>query len=108
MDVHAQAKRQCCAADTALGFAKGVLMIFAPQLGDDTDRPLRRDQGRSPSPQAPQISHELCEAILNSLSRDDRLRHDYVRRRWHGLIAAAPRAGAAGDARAVAASLMAR
>jgi hypothetical protein len=100
MDVQARAKRQCCAADTALGFAKGVPMIFAPQLGDDTDRPTRRDQGRSPPPQAPQISHELCEAILNTLSRDDRLRHDYVRRRWHGLIGVAPKPGSAGDTRA--------
>lgn len=31
-------------------------------------------------------SRELCEAILNALGRDDRLRRDYVRRRWCGLI----------------------
>jgi hypothetical protein len=103
-----QRKRQCCAADTAPGFAKGAPMIFAPQFGDDTDRRRRRDQGRRPAPQTPQISHELCDAILNALSRDDRLRHDYVRRRWHGLIEVAPKAGCAGDARAVAGRMMAR
>ena len=118
MDVHAQAKRQCCAADTAPGFAKGVLMNFALQLGDDTDRPATvphvgnegrpRLQGRYQGREAPQISAELCEAIFNTLSRDDRLRHDYVRRRWHGLIGVAPKAGSTGDARAVAGRMMAR
>ena len=29
---------------------------------------------------------ELCDAILNALGRDERLRRDYVRRRWRGLI----------------------
>jgi hypothetical protein len=31
------------------------------------------------------ISRDLGETILNALSRDDRLRWAYVRRRWQGL-----------------------
>ena len=42
-------------------------------------------------------TQELCDAILNALGRDERLRRDYLRRRWRGLIveAGAIRAAAA-------------
>jgi len=30
------------------------------------------------------LSRDLADTILNALSRDDNLRREYVRRRWHG------------------------
>jgi hypothetical protein len=51
---------------------------------------LRRPAPRHDEEKGPQAgrraSQELCAAILNALGRDERLRRDYVRRRWCGLI----------------------
>jgi hypothetical protein len=30
-------------------------------------------------------SHEFCDVIVNTLGRDHRLRHTYLRKRWQGL-----------------------
>jgi hypothetical protein len=34
---------------------------------------------------APERPRELCEMILAALGRDDKLRWDFLRRRWQGL-----------------------
>jgi len=52
----------------------------------DVEQPApRHDEERGPRA-GRRASPELCEAILNALGRDERLRRDYVRRRWCGLI----------------------
>ena len=39
----------------------------------------RTDAQRRPSP-------ALCDVMLKSLTRDNRLRRQYVQRRWQGLV----------------------
>jgi len=51
---------------------------------------VRRPAQRSADEKAPdadnRATQKLCQDILNALGRDERLRRDYVRRRWCGLI----------------------
>src|SRR5262245_4460194 len=75
---------------------KALLMTFTHQLRDDTARLAHAGAVRRVPEEGPRVSHELCEAILNALTRDDRLRRDYVHRRWLGLIGQAQTANVAG------------
>jgi hypothetical protein len=61
-------------------------MTFAPQSHDATDQSAYLGGEANGAPEGRRFSLELCEAILNALGRDDRLRREYLRRRWHGLI----------------------
>jgi len=63
-------------------------MTFARQPDDATDQSqhLGGEENAAHVGVGRRISPELCEAILNALGRDERLRRQYVRRRWHGLI----------------------
>jgi hypothetical protein len=64
-------------------------MTFLPQPRDATGRRALLDDAPPLLIDRRGVSEDLCEAILKSLGRDDRLRREYVRLRWHGLIAAA-------------------
>jgi hypothetical protein len=61
-------------------------MTFARQPHEATE--LSQDLGGEDNgaPERRRFSPKLCEAILNALGRDERLRREYVRRRWHGLL----------------------
>jgi len=61
-------------------------MTFARQPHDATDQATHLGCEENGGHGGRRFSPELCEAILNALGRDDRLRREYVRRRWHGLI----------------------
>jgi len=66
-------------------------MTFARQSHDATDQSRHLGGEENSAHEGRRFSPELCEAILNALGRDDRLRREYVRRRWHGLIGWAER-----------------
>lgn len=89
------AKRQC-SPPMPKNSRKALLMTFAHKLRDDTARLAHAGAVRRVPNEGPRVSHELCEAILNALTRDDRLRRDYVHRRWLGLIGQASTANVAG------------
>jgi hypothetical protein len=52
----------------------------------DVQQPIARHDEEKVPQAGRRASQKLCEAILNALGRDERLRRDYVRRRWRGLI----------------------
>jgi hypothetical protein len=61
-------------------------MTFARQPHEATDPSQYLSGEDNGVPEGRRFSPKLCEAILNALGRDDRLRREYVRRRWHGLL----------------------
>jgi hypothetical protein len=61
-------------------------MTFALQLREEESDHAALDGEAASPPEGRRVSQELCAAILNALGRDDRLRRDYVRRRWRGLV----------------------
>ena len=61
-------------------------MTFARQSDDASDQATHFGDEENGAHEGRRFSSELCEAILNALGRDDRLRREYLRRRWHGLI----------------------
>ena len=90
------ANRQCSPPPMSQNSRKALLMTFAHQLRDDTARLAHAGAVRRVPDEGPRVSHELCAAILNALTRDDRLRRDYVHRRWLGLIGQAQTANVVG------------
>jgi hypothetical protein len=68
------------------GLQKGRDMTFALQLREEESDHAALDGEAASPPEGRRVSQELCAAILNALGRDDRLRRDYVRRRWRGLV----------------------
>lgn len=67
-------------------------MTFLPQPRHSTAHPaLVGDAAPQSLNGGRRVSQHLCDAILTALGRDDRLRREYVRLRWHGLIASGAR-----------------
>ena len=62
-------------------------MTFLPQPRQSTAHPsLSGDAGLHGVHDGRRSAQDLCHAILTALGRDDRLRREYVRLRWHGLL----------------------
>jgi len=59
-------------------------MILAPLF--DVRPPAQRSEGEKAPEAERRATQKLCEEILNALGRDERLRRDYLSRRWCGLI----------------------
>src|SRR4030095_7760815 len=84
-------RRLPCCAPYPASFHKGARMTFARQSHDATDQSRHLGGEENSAHEGRRFSPELCEAILHALGSDDRLRREYLRRRWHGLIGWAER-----------------
>ena len=61
-------------------------MTFLPQPRQSTAHPSLAGDPAPHAQEGRRRAQDLCHTILSALERDDRLRREYVRLRWHGLL----------------------